>query len=388
MWCAQFALVVQAGFLAFAVVILGIVLSNLRALRRLSSYPGTQKTPALSVLVPARNEAHNIGPCVLSLLAQAYEPLEVLVLDDESTDGTAAVLAPIAARDKRLRVIRGAPLPDGWLGKPWACQQLAQAANGKLLLFVDADTRLKPHALQHAVAALVAEEADLLTVLPLQVVGSWLERILVPIFGWGFFAFLPLALAHRCRSPRLAAAVGQFMLFRRPAYEAIGGHGAVRDRVIDDVHLARQVKAHGLRWRLLDGMEQVWCRMYRGPAETLSGFSKNLFAVFEYRLIPYLLIWGWTWAAFCLPLMELAAALLGVQIESPYLELAGATVGVSLLLWTLFYWRFRYPLYLALLYPGVLSIYVWTALRAALLSLKGEVEWKGRALGRQRLRWF
>jgi chlorobactene glucosyltransferase len=282
----------------------------------------------------------------------------------------------------------GAPLPDGWLGKPWACQQLAQAASGELLLFVDADTRLEADAIQHAVCALAVEHADLLTALPRQVVGSFLERLLVPIFGWGFFAFLPLALAYRSSSARLAAAVGQFMLFRQVAYQAIGGHSAVRDCVIDDMSLARHVKACGFRWRLMDGTDQVRCRMYHGAAETLAGFSKNLFAVFEYRLVPYILIWAWTWAVFCLPPIRLVAALLGYPVAAPHLELAGATTGASLLLWTLFYWRFRYPLYLPLFYPGVVSTFVWTALRALLLSLRGQVEWKGRALGRQRVRWF
>ena len=142
----------------FTAVLLCIALSNWRTLRRLGSYPDPTRWPRVSVLVPARNEETNIGPCVRSLLAQEYPALEVVVLNDNSTDRTGAILAELAADDVRLRVLSGQPLPEGWLGKHWACHQLGQAATGDLLLFTDADTRHGPHSVRSGVAALQAED--------------------------------------------------------------------------------------------------------------------------------------------------------------------------------------------------------------------------------------
>jgi len=151
---------------AFTAALVVIALSNWHTLRRLGSYPDPTRWPRVSVLIPARNEEANIGPCVRSLLAQEYPDLEVFVLNDHSTDRTGAILAEIQAADARLRVLSGQELPQGWLGKHWACHQLGQAATGDLLLFTDADTRHGPHSVRAGVAAQQAEDADLVTAIP------------------------------------------------------------------------------------------------------------------------------------------------------------------------------------------------------------------------------
>jgi chlorobactene glucosyltransferase len=405
----------QISLLYFLGVLLLIALSNVRWWRRLSTYGVPRSYPRVSVLVPVREEAANVGPCVRSLLAQDYPDLEVLALDDESTDGTAEVLMAMAQSDPRLRVLHGVPLPAGWLGKHWACHQLAQAATGELLLFVDADTRHTPQALAHAVAALQAEQADLVSVFPRQEVGSWAERLVVPIMQWSLSSFLPLGLAYRLHWPRLAAASGQFMLFRRGAYELVGGHAAVRQNAVDDVALTRALGAKGLRWRLLDGNPYVRCRMYRSFRQVYDGFTKNLFALFGYNVPLFLFIWLWLLTMFWEPLVVLALGALGRQVLRPAFPLsllhpaqlaglrpafsaglaglAGSVGGqnvilaawavvLSLLLWGFTHWRFGFPLYLTFLYPLTVLLTVVIALCSMVLTLAGRATWKGRRLAR------
>lgn len=378
----------QACLLLFLLVLLAIAVTNLRRLRRLGEYPVPSQLPTVSVLVPARNEVANIGPCVSSLLAQRYPHYEVLVLDDDSTDGTARVLASLRKRDGRFHVLRGEPLPPGWLGKHWACHQLAKRAEGDLLLFTDADTRHHPHALRDAVAALGAEKADLLTAFPKEDVVSWAERLLVPILHLSFLSLIPLHLAYRLRAPMLSATIGQFMLFRRDAYEMIGGHAAVRQHAADDLALGRRIKAAGLRWRVADGGARVSCRMYRSFRQVYDGFGKNLFATFEYNVPLFLLAALWLGLAFLEPPAVLALKLAGVPLKGFSTELAALSVLASLLLWGISHRRFRVPIHLALFYPASVLLMILIALRSMVLTLNGRATWKGRTLVRHPIRWW
>jgi len=372
----------QISLLFFLAVLLMIALSNLWFCRRLGEYPSPSSLPRLSVLLPVRNEEANIGPCLRSLLTQEYPDFQVLVLDDDSSDNTGQALGALAAEDGRLQVLEGKPLPPGWLGKHWACHQLAQAAGGELLLFVDADTRHQPNTLRDAVAALLTEKADLLAVLPQQEVVSWAERLIVPIMLWSIFSFLPLGLAYRLPMPSLSATVGQFMLFRRRAYEQVGGHAAVRQDVVDDLALGRRIKAYGLRWRLLDGSKHIRCRMYHNFTEVYEGFGKNLFAAFRYNVPLFVFVWLWLALVFWEPLIVLVLSLIGGFVSWISLSLAVGAVALSLVLWGITYWRFGFPLYLTLLYPLSVILAVTIAMRSMLLTVLGQATWKGRTLAR------
>lgn len=376
----------QLGIVIFLGVLLVIAVSNLLALRRLGKYPPPPYFPRISVLVPARNEEAVIENCVRSLLAQDYPDFEVLVLDDSSTDGTGDLLASLAREDGRLRVLAGQPLPEGWMGKHWACQQLADAATGELLLFTDADTVHHPSALRAGVAALLAERADLITGFPHQRVVAWGERLTVPSISWCIFSFLPLLLAHRVRAPALSASNGQWMFFRRSAYEAVGGHASVRTSPVDDIALGQRVKAKGLRWRLVDVGDFVSCRMYSGFRAAVEGFTKNLFAVFDFRLAEYLFVWVWMTLVTVEPLAVSLLWPLGIGREmfSPWLALTA--VGEMLALWLLVMARLRFPLYLAFLYPAHILVLVFIAFRSLVWTLTGRATWKGRTLPRQRVR--
>jgi len=370
----------QSSIIIFLAVMLLIALSNLRAWRRLGSYRAVSTFPRLSVLVPARNEEVSVEKCVRSLLAQDYPDYEVLVLDDQSDDRTPSVLADLASAERRLQILRGEPPPPPWLGKHWACHQLARAAGSDYLVFVDADTRLAPQTLRYAISATLAEGTDLLSVFPRQEVGSWSERLVVPVLQWSIFCFLPLALAYRLRVPGLVAASGQFMLFRREAYDAIGGHAAVRQDVLDDVALTRRVQANGLRWRLLDGGEHMRCRMYRDFHGVCEGFSKNLFALFGYNVPLFVFVWLWVLTLHYEPLIVLALRLLPGVVTQTNAVLASIAVVEMLCLWGLTSWHFGFPRYLALLYPLGSLLTVGIAMRSLVVTLLGRGQWKGRRL--------
>ncbi len=368
----------QWGILIFVVALLTIVISNVRLLHRLEDYREPALTPRVSILIPARNEERNILTCLRSVLAQDYPDFQVLVLDDESTDRTAQLALDLSGRDPKLTVLKGKPLPAGWLGKHWACHQLADAASGELLLFSDADTRHDPQTLRNAVAALTNEDLDLLTALPRQEVKSWSEKLLVPIIPWSLLSFLPLFLARWLSSPLLSAGIGQFMLFRRTAYLAIGGHAAVREHAADDLALARRVKAGGLRWQLFDASGRVVCRMYHNFRETFEGFSKNLFAAFDYHSVYYLLIWAWLGFVFLEPVTLVILWGAGVLIPPDALTPAVAAILVSFTAWSIVYWRFRLPKYLALFYPLMIILTLTVAVRSFVLTKTGKTLWKGR----------
>ena len=234
------------------------------------------KTPRISLLLPVRDEALNLTETLPRLLEQTCQGgVELIVLDDGSSDGTLELALELGCGFAHFQVVRGQALPEGWMGKNWACQQLSERAGGKILIFTDADVLWETGALEAVVSELERSGADLLTVWPRQKVGGWSERLLVPLIDAVLLACFPYPLAY-VPSAGAAAGNGQLMAFRRSAYERIGGHARVCGEVLEDVKLARIVKGTGLKLRLALGGAAVGVRMYRGYAEVLEGFGKNL----------------------------------------------------------------------------------------------------------------
>lgn len=258
-------------------------LVNLRALRVPAADP-PRITEPVSVLLPARDEAHRIAPTVRSLLAQTgLADVEMLVLDDGSTDGTAEVVAAAAGGDPRLRVVPGSAPPSGMLGKPHACAQLAALARGRVLVLVDADVVLDPHAVAAAVAMLRGSGGaplDLLCPWPRQLADGAGPRLVQPLQVWSWSVTLPLRLAERSPRPEMVAANGQFLVVDAGALARAGGFAAVGDAVLDDIALARAVKRSGGRVGIADGSGLAACRMYDGWDDLSAGYRKSLWSAF------------------------------------------------------------------------------------------------------------
>lgn len=231
------------------------------------------RRPDTSLLVPARDEAHRLPAALAGLLAQ--DVTEIVVLDDQSSDATAAVVRHASEADPRVRLVRGPPPPPGWTGKNWACQQLAMTARGDILLFCDADVLLAPGAVDACWAQMRAQHAEVFSVFPRQRTVTLGERLLVPLIDDVLLAFLPHYLL-RLPVPSAATANGQLLMFRRSAYDALGGHAAVADDMNEDLALGRRTRRAGLRLGLALGGDLVSARMYSGYRQCVRGFGKSL----------------------------------------------------------------------------------------------------------------
>ncbi len=364
-------LTILGGFISLALAILGITaVSNFLFFPRLkATQPAAQ--PKLSVLIPARNETAVIGQTIRALLRQTYRNFELILLDDQSDDGTGAVATAAANDDARFRLLSGAPLPPGWLGKNWACHQLSQAATGEYLLFADADVRWAPEALAALLALALSEQADLLTVWPTQQTETWAERLVVPLMSLAILGYLPIVPVHYTNLPAFAAANGQCLLFRRGAYEQVGGHTAVHRNVIEDVALAKTIKSHGLRLRMADGNRLVSCRMYQSWPEVRAGFAKNILAGHG-GSVPFLLLSTlFHWLVFLFPWFWFVATL-------DYWPLGLGLAGVVLRGGTAVFTRQR-PLD-ALLMPLSVLLMSRIAFQSIQWQRRGTAEWKGRIL--------
>ena len=371
----------------FQAVLLLVILSNIWITHRIRRHSPPAVYPMVSILIPVRNEERCIAGCVESLLAQDYPSFEVIVLDDQSSDGTRAILEKIAAAQPKLSILDGEPPADNQVGKNWACCQLARQAQGELLYFTDADTRSGPETLKTIVTMLIGEQADLLTGVPRQQVHTWGERLLVPFFSWAFLSFFPLSLAYKLRFPFLSIAVGQMMLFRREAYLAIGGHEGVSSSMVEDISLARHINKKRLRWRVAYVADLISCRMYTSGRDAIDGFTRNLFAAFDYRLIPFLFAFIWLFMMFLEPMMVLTVRIAGGAPQAQPTALAACLV-LSVLIWLIPYAEMRIPFYLAFLYPTTILANIGVAFRSLVHTLGGRQTWKDRGIEKPRWRWF
>ena len=340
--------------------------------------------PLVSIVVPARNEAHNIGACVTMLLASGYERREIVVVDDHSTDGTGDIARILAERsDGAVRVIESQPLPEGWVGKCWACWQGYQAAHGDVLLFTDADTRHDERLLGHALGALRRTGAALVSVAPRQLMETFWERAVLPhIFLLISIRFRDLDRVNRATRPRDVIANGQFMLMPRDAYEAVGGHRAVRSEIVEDLHLAQRFVASGRRVYMANGERLMATRMYRSFGQIIEGWSKNLAlgsrSTVDAWLRPFLpwalgalLLVVWT-----LPVLLLALWLVGM-VTPAVRNWAIVTSTASLVFWVATFLRLRVPPLNALLFPlgGAVAglLFLRSAIRGASVGWKGRI---------------
>lgn len=331
----------------------------------------------VSVLIPARDEADNIGDCLASVLACRITgwDLEIIVLDDRSSDETGRIAR--ATGDERVKVMAGRELPIGWLGKSYACNQLMKAASGEWLLYLDADIRLKPEALENALAMADAQEEGLITGFAYQQTGTWLEKLVVPLMTFTIICHLPILLVRTSRDPRFVAAHGGFMLVHRNSYIRCGGHAAIRSDLVDDMALARAVKKAGDQVTLADITDYAEMRMYHNASEVWNGYRKNIYAGLGRRsvillgmLSLYTLLYVFPLAAFIFfsvtgqaaeASWALSASLLGIAIKRISDAFARQSVWLCLLI------------SVSILCLAVIAISSWWGSRSG----QG-YEWKGR----------
>lgn len=276
--------VLFGGYLGLLTLLWIGMIFGVSAWRRRHALPSAPPAalPRLSICVPARNEAHQIGACVAAALAQDHPDLEVMVVDDSSTDGTGDVALAAGRGDARLRVVKGSELPAGWAGKPWACARAAGEVTGDHLLFIDADVVLAPHAARAAALVARSRGIDLLSVFGTWRLESFWERVAIPVIGWFIRGATDLDAVNTPGRPD-AFANGQFILVTREAYEAVGGHRAVAAEVLDDVRLARAIKRSGYRLGLYHAPDLFQVRLYRSLREIVDGYTKNFYEGMDRR---------------------------------------------------------------------------------------------------------
>jgi hypothetical protein len=365
------ALIVLAGLLGVAAV----VVRNLGVFRPAPA--PIDDAPPLSIVMPVRDEEAGVEAAVRAACAQAGVA-EVVVLDDGSSDATPAILARLAGELPRLRVVAGAPLPEGWAGKAWACWQLAQEhARGEWLLFVDADVRLQPDAARRALAAARAASVPFLTAFPRQITGSLGEALVVPLIHLVLLAYLPIWLIRRVPRPSLAAGCGQFILVERAAYLAAGGHRAIRSTLHDGLQLARRMKASGFAIGLLDGTDLATCRMYAGLAATWRGFARNAYEALGSPAVLAVMV-ALNAALFVLPFVALPIAL-ATEGFSPAAALWSLAVVLVIALRLVLARRFGTPPWTALATPLAVALMIGIQLHSyANASLGRRVSWRSR----------
>lgn len=363
--------------LAVVTVFLAITLYNVITAPMLRDVPPAANpqqyasNPFVSVLIPARNEALNIGNCLAGLLAQTYKNMEIIVLDDHSDDKTSEIVAEFAKHYPQVRLVQGRPLPPEWTGKNWACQQLSAAARGIIYIFTDADNTHAPNAVENTVRWMQRYDLSMLSAFPEQQTQTLPEQLSVPVVDMFVYAGLPLWLTYTSAYPSLAAANGQWIAFMRQAYIELGGHLSVRSHVVEDIELSRATKQRGLRMLTTAGTDAVFCRMYKNFDEVWNGFTKNLFGLVGYSSVGFFALLLMLFVACVLPYItvwfaDVRSISLGAIILNVALRLA-----VSI--------KYKHPfLASVVLHPVSIAFVIAIGINSFLQVRKGKIEWKSR----------
>jgi len=362
-------------------VILFNLLLNLRTLRKpKSDVELPEPAPLISILLPARNEEANIGVCLESLRHQDYPNLEILVLDDSSTDGTADIVARIAAEDSRVRLLQGQPLPSGWAGKTFACHQLAQEARGSWLLFTDADTVHASSMLRRVLGVALVSRAALISGFPYQRTTSIWQKTAMPIlFYFMLLCWMPFWWLQRSRCTTPSVAIGQFLFFSAKEYHSIGGHEAVKSRIVEDVWLGIEISRHRYRQLTLDLSSLVSCQMYREFGTMWDGITRWFYTAASLSVVSLVGMIAVVLLLFLAPFLWLVYGLLLAQPAFAWEVLVALQVSIVFLARFLAGRRFSQPKTSIILHPIGVAFLLLVSFYASYQYLTGAgVKWKGR----------
>jgi glycosyltransferase involved in cell wall biosynthesis len=250
-----------------------------------------QSSEQVSVLIPARNEENNIVNILQDLIKQDYSNIEIIVFDDQSEDKTREIVKEFAAADTRIRLVCSEGLPEGWLGKNYACHSLSKHSKGDYLLFLDADVRIKNNTIGKAVSFSRKHDLTLISIFPKQIIGSTGEKITVPNMNYILLSLLPLILVRKSKFPSLSAANGQFMFFKAWIYNSVEPHMLMKSNKVEDISIARYLKQNQYKISCLVGDDDINCRMYSGFTDAVTGFSKNVIAFFGNSFLLAVIFW-------------------------------------------------------------------------------------------------
>jgi len=374
-----YQVIIAAGLVGFMFNLI-LNLRSLKTPRSDSKIP--EPASFVSILIPARDEEANIETCLESLQKQDYPNFEVLVLDDNSSDNTASIVDRIVAKDNRVQLIRGEPLPEDWAGKPFACYQLAKKARGSWLLFVDADTTHAPHMLRSVLAIALKFRTSLLSGFPRQLATSLPQKVAIPVLYFVILSWLPLWWFQRSKQPRPSLAIGQFLLFPSEEYWRIGGHKAVKSRILEDVWLGIEVNRHGGRHMAIDLSPVVSCNMYQNVGAMWEGFIKWVYSVMAISPVALvgLLVAGYVF--FLAPFYWLWNEFFVVAAPTVWREVVIFQVATILFMRGLVDSRFREPAVSVLFHPVGFSFLFVSSLYAGGRRIVGAgVSWKQRLYG-------
>ncbi len=339
--------------------------------------------PSVSIILPVRNQANTVSECVTSLVGLDYPQKEIIVVDGNSTDGTQDILKTF---DGKIKLVEEEPLPQGWVGKNWACHLGYKQAKGDLLMFTDGDSIHSRDSLAKTVNYLETTKADLVTLAPAAILRTFWEKLLQPPIFWLIMLFVGGKWVNDDSKPRWALGNGQYMLFRREAYDKVGGHYAVRDRISEDYSLGRLIKTNGLRLRMVTAADSLGVRMYSSLLEIWRGWRKNFYSVSgNYPLFraTYRLVLLFTFLVLPFVVFGYGIVLAPATPLNVYL-ITGAFMAFFLWLGVIILDRsIRVsPLY-ALLLPFAVLVYIGIGIDSTVRGALGRgFSWKGRVYGK------
>ena len=363
--------------IAFFTVVTGI--TNFLWLKKIPTSKNISDSKLVSILIPARNEADVIESTIKSIINQSYKNYELIILDDNSSDSTKAIIQKHAKLNSKIELINGLSLPEGWLGKNWACHQLSEKAKGEYILFMDADTILDKFILEDSVIALQKEKIDLLSLVPGRDTKLIADHAMKKIISWFIVCLLPMKLAINLNAPFLSATFGQFMLFKKSSFYDIGGFEAIKDNPVDDFLLGRNIKKNLFKWMLFDAAFRITTRTYNTNKDLISGYSKNIFPAVGYSISIFLVIFLILISFVLGSTIPIILYALGILQNQQLILLCVSLLILLFISWEIVTIRFKYSIFTPFSFPLLISLILLLALRSFIDNVFYSSTWKGRS---------
>ena len=363
--------------IAFFTIVTGI--TNFLWLKKIPTKKNIPKSKLVSILIPARNEADVIESTIKSIINQSYQNYELIILDDNSSDTTESIIQKYAKSNPKIELINGLSLPEGWLGKNWACHQLSEKAEGEYILFIDADTNLDKFILEDSVIALQKEKIDLLSLVPGRDTKLIADHAMKKIISWFIVCWLPMKLAIKLNAPFLSATFGQFMLFKKSSFNDIGGFEAIKDNPVDDFQLGRNIKKNLFKWMLYDAAFRITTRTYNTNKDLISGYSKNIFPAVGYSISIFVVIFLILISFVLGSTIPIILFALGILQNQQLILLCISLLILLFISWGIVTIRFKYSIFTPFSFPLLISLILLLALRSFIDNVFYSSTWKGRS---------